>query len=125
MTELRVLVARHGARPYVGSDPELHPHGHDQAQALAVCLHGLHPSLLAIYASPFIRTLQTAQPIAQVYGMPVRVEFGEKPCLVAMNEQHSCVPCVRGACGFTRIPACATGRSGLPPGFYSTTTTAP
>jgi len=77
MAELRVLVIRHGARPYIHHDPELLPLGHEQAQALADALTALYPDVRAIYASPFIRCLQTSKPIARAYiGTHVRVEYG-------------------------------------------------
>ena len=74
--ELRVLVVRHGARPFEGHDPELDPKGHDQAEALASCLLARYPKVRAIYSSPFIRALQTSAPIARVYAQRVRVEYG-------------------------------------------------
>jgi len=50
--------------------------GHEQALALAGELTALYPNVRAIYASPFIRCLQTSKPIAQAYGMQVRPEYG-------------------------------------------------
>lgn len=80
----RVLVLRHGARPYVDEhgtilpDPALLPEGVQQANAVASYFEKQQPSLniVALMCSPFYRALQTASPIAKVLGLPARVEWG-------------------------------------------------
>lgn len=59
------------ARPF---DPPLADIGHTQAKLTAQYLEGL--PIKAIYVSPFIRTLQTAGPIADQLGLPLYVEGG-------------------------------------------------
>ncbi|MBK8271092.1 MAG: histidine phosphatase family protein [Planctomycetes bacterium] len=54
-----------------GLDPELTALGHQQAAAIASRLQ--NAPLKAIYSSPFRRCVQTAQPIAELLGMPVRI----------------------------------------------------
>ena len=44
-------------------DPELSPHGREQAERVAVCLG--HEQLAAIYVSPLRRTMETAAPLAR------------------------------------------------------------
>lgn len=54
-----------------GLDAELTALGHQQAAAIASRLQ--NAPLKAIYSSPFRRCIQTAQPIAELLGMPVRI----------------------------------------------------
>lgn len=80
----RVLVLRHGARPYedkngkILPDPALLAEGVQQANAVAEYFDKQQPSLniVALMSSPFHRALQTLSPIAKVLGLPVRVEWG-------------------------------------------------
>lgn len=58
-------------RPY---DPPLSPDGEEQAKALAKRLAGV--SIAHIFASPFLRTVQTAHAVAEVLDLPVKVESG-------------------------------------------------
>ena len=75
---LRVLIVRHGKRPYHLADPDLHPEGHVQAKAIAAHLSSISENdpYVAIYSSPFIRALQTAVPVAEALGQTIRVEWG-------------------------------------------------
>lgn len=66
-TVLRLLVVRHGDRPFGPHDPELTDTGHEQARVTAQALACL-PNVRAIYSSPFIRALQTAAPLAAELG---------------------------------------------------------
>jgi broad specificity phosphatase PhoE len=80
-----VWLARHGnredfvdptwrsraARPF---DPELSPDGRDQARCLARRLAS--EAIDAIFASPFLRTMQTASAVAERTGIPIAVEPG-------------------------------------------------
>ena len=81
-----VYLLRHGIRLDV-DDPVYSPHylkrpddvplsarGIAQARETAEFLRGR--SIEAIYASPFFRALQTAQPIAETLDLPIRVENG-------------------------------------------------
>ena len=83
-----VWIARHGTRvdnidpawkataerPF---DPELAPQGVAEAWKLARRLEGERIDF--VYASPFLRAVQTAAPIAEIAGNPIRIEpgFGE------------------------------------------------
>jgi broad specificity phosphatase PhoE len=58
-------------RPY---DPPLSPDGEEQAKALAKRLAGV--SIAHIFASPFLRTVQTAHAVAEVLDLPVKIESG-------------------------------------------------
>ena len=78
-------IARHGNRqdfvdpfwsrtaeyPY---DPALSSDGQIQAQELAQRL--ARESIQHIFASPFLRTIQTAHPIAERLNLPIKLEFG-------------------------------------------------
>jgi broad specificity phosphatase PhoE len=77
MVVQRVLIMRHGDRYSGAHDPELTPIGHEQAQQLARLL--ADEDITAIYCSPFIRSLQTAAPIAAARGQLLTVDrgFGE------------------------------------------------
>merc|ERR1711920_106787 len=66
--------AGHGRR----DDPQLSPAGHEQAQQLAdkvVAIHKDQP-LSHIVCSPFVRCLETARPVAEALGLPIKVEPG-------------------------------------------------
>jgi probable phosphoglycerate mutase len=72
-------IARHAAhdwlgRGFAGRQPEvsLNAQGGAQAEALVQRLQGI--ALDAIYCSPQPRTQQTAQPLAQARGLPIRIE---------------------------------------------------
>lgn len=52
-------------------DPELTPHGHEQARLAAEKLHGRR--LTKIIVSPYTRALQTAEPIRMAQGVAVEV----------------------------------------------------
>jgi broad specificity phosphatase PhoE len=65
-----VLVLRHAERP-PGDDPPLSPAGQQRAQEL-VQVAG-EAGVTAIYATQFIRTQQTAQPLADHLGLDVNI----------------------------------------------------
>jgi probable phosphoglycerate mutase len=80
-----LLLIRHGLNDAVGirlagrAPVELNEVGHAQAEQLVTRLTGVR--IDAIYASPLVRTRQTAAPLARVRGLEVRemagaIEFG-------------------------------------------------
>ena len=73
---VRLYLVRHAqARADDGSyghDTPLSPLGRRQAEAVAVAL--AHAGLAAIYASPMRRARETAEPLARVTGLEVRVD---------------------------------------------------
>ena len=80
-----IWIARHGnrldfvnpewfntaERPY---DPPLSPDGIVQAQELGQRLVG--ERIRHIFASPFLRTVQTADRVAQILDLPIKIESG-------------------------------------------------
>src|SRR5262245_57999225 len=74
----RVLLIRHAetARPGVfhgyESDPDLGPRGYRQAAALAPVIASYNPNVLI--SSDMLRARRTAEAIAQVTGLPLRIE---------------------------------------------------
>ncbi len=82
---MNLFLIRHGqstgnlGRPGAPRDPALTPVGHEQAKCAAQAL--ACESIMALYASPMTRALQTAQPISELLGLPVRVwpELAETP----------------------------------------------
>ncbi|CAE7236359.1 TFC7 [Symbiodinium natans] len=62
-----------GAAYLKPSDPPLSALGHQQARDLAA--HLKQEQIEAILVSPYLRALQTAQPLAQVTGLPLLVDF--------------------------------------------------
>ncbi len=77
-----VLLVRHGENEWVSSGrlagraPEVHLNdkGREQAQALAAML--AKQPISAVYSSPLERCVETAQPLANVLGLPVCQEPG-------------------------------------------------
>ncbi len=76
-------------------DPGLSPDGEEQARELGLSLRD--QSVDRIYASPFLRTIQTASHIADALDLPVRLEPGlgevlpylaEPPLLLPEQERH-------------------------------------
>jgi broad specificity phosphatase PhoE len=55
-------------------DPPLSPQGHDRALCLARELSGL--KVERIITSPFLRTIQTADPLARLLNVPIQLEWG-------------------------------------------------
>ena len=55
-------------------DPPLSPEGHDRALWLAQKLSGLKVD--RILTSPFLRTIQTADPLARLLKLPIQLEWG-------------------------------------------------
>ncbi len=94
MTQL-IWIVRHGnredfhnrewgktaARPY---DPGLSPDGADQAREAGRSL--LSKRVDRIYASPYLRTIQTASHIGDVLGLSIRLEPGIGECLPTVTE---------------------------------------
>jgi len=77
---MELLVIRHGLPLRIENtdgqpaNPPLSPFGQRQAEALANWL--ADEEIHALYASPLQRAYETAQPLAQVHGLPIRVEPG-------------------------------------------------
>jgi len=81
-----VLLVRHGTTPTTGAvlpgrAPGLHlaDTGVAQAEAVAARLAAL-PRVDAVYCSPLERTRETARPIGQARGLPVKVDRGLLEC---------------------------------------------
>lgn len=81
----RLLLARHGqtsgnvAGILRGPDSrhdELNAEGHAQAEALALKIAALRPEQPRVYASTYVRTQQTAAPVAALLGVGVTVLEG-------------------------------------------------
>lgn len=78
-TPTTLLLVRHGSTPLSGThysgraDPELTEVGQAQARAVAARLAGT-PGVAAVVASPLRRTRQTAAPVADALGVPVRTD---------------------------------------------------
>jgi len=70
-TPTTVLVLRHAEKETAGMDPPLSPQGQMRAHEL-VQVAG-EAGVTAIYATQFIRTQQTAQPLADHLGLEVNV----------------------------------------------------
>ncbi|MBT4482395.1 MAG: histidine phosphatase family protein [Candidatus Latescibacteria bacterium] len=65
-----VLIVRHAEKSSVGgADPELNPAGQQRAQTLAHVAGGA--DIAAIYATQFIRTQKTVEPLANYLGLSV------------------------------------------------------
>jgi len=73
-----LLLMRHGSRPDLGHDPSLDSLGFREAKQAATYLADAlaDDPPCALFASPYLRTLQTAQPLAEALGLPIRVEWG-------------------------------------------------
>ena len=81
MKMMYLLLIRHGENDWVGErlagwtpDVHLNDKGREQAAALAQRLSDI--ALQAIYSSPLERTLETAQPLADVQGLNVQARKG-------------------------------------------------
>jgi broad specificity phosphatase PhoE len=83
--ERRIFIARHGSRLDVEDpawvhqaqrpwDPPLAPRGRAQARRLAARL--ADKGVDYIFSSPFLRTLETAEPLADILDLPLKVESG-------------------------------------------------
>jgi probable phosphomutase (TIGR03848 family) len=78
----QILLIRHGVNDMVGQkrlagwlpDVHLNDEGRAQAEALAERLRDV--PLTTIYASPLERTIETAEPLARIKGLPVQVREG-------------------------------------------------
>ena len=68
-----------GSTALTPSDPPLSALGHEQARELAA--HLADEGIEAILTSPYLRALQTAQPLARATGLPLLVEW-------ALAESH-------------------------------------
>jgi broad specificity phosphatase PhoE len=84
-----VILVRHAEKADTGDDPPLTEEGRERALALAHVLGEV--DLAAIYATPYIRTRETALPLARLRGIPVTTvpadDYG--PRMAAMiRSQH-------------------------------------
>lgn len=96
-TPTTMLLGRHGATAYSlekrfsgasGADLPLAPLGEQQAEALAreIAARG---GVDAIVASPLLRTLQTAQRVAEATGAPIDIEPGIAECAFGEWDGHT------------------------------------
>jgi broad specificity phosphatase PhoE len=75
-----IYLCRHGNREPDGPEPvRLTALGHSQAERIAMALASR--DIQAIYASPKIRAIETAKPLARKVGKPIEVW----PCLIEHN----------------------------------------
>jgi len=95
----RLIVCRHGYRQdwdpipadndskRVG-DNYLSAYGKSQAESLANHLKGSIPSTsrIVLFVSPYLRTLQTAEPISREFNVPIRIEPGFRENFDANNK---------------------------------------
>lgn len=72
-----IYLVRHGEKADAGKDPALTPQGHMRAQNIATILH--RAGIQAIFSTPTVRTLQTAQPLAQDLTLPVQQYAADAP----------------------------------------------
>ncbi|RME54586.1 MAG: histidine phosphatase family protein [Caldilineae bacterium] len=79
--------SRTAARPY---DPALSPDGERQAQEAAQVLAGA--AIHRIFASPFLRTVQTAHAAAEALDLTVALEPGIGEILPTVQEQPELLP---------------------------------
>jgi broad specificity phosphatase PhoE len=89
VSETTIYLLRHGdhgllGRRLCGRGPGVEISDRGRAQAAALCRRLAQASLAAVYCSPLRRTVQTAEPLAQACGAPLRrdedlleVDFGE------------------------------------------------
>ena len=73
---MELILIRHGlpVRSAETSDPPLSDVGHDQARRAAAWLSG--ETIGAVYASPMLRAVQTAEPFVAMSGLPLATEPG-------------------------------------------------
>jgi probable phosphoglycerate mutase len=73
---MELILIRHGlpVRSAETSDPPLSDEGHDQARRAAAWLAG--ERIGAVYASPMLRAVQTAEPFVAASGLPLSLEPG-------------------------------------------------
>ncbi|WP_299562874.1 histidine phosphatase family protein [uncultured Mycolicibacterium sp.] len=73
---MQILVVRHAlplrSEPGQGSDPDLSEAGHEQARRLPDALKRFR--IRRLVSSPQRRAIQTAQPVADAFGLPVEVD---------------------------------------------------
>ncbi len=90
--------AKTAERPH---DPALSPDGEDQARELGASLRG--QSVDRIFASPYLRTLQTASHIADALDLPIYPEPGIGECLPTVAETPQIISEEDRAIRFVRI----------------------
>jgi len=65
-----IYLVRHGEKATVGQDPELTPQGQARARNIATILG--RAGITAVFSTPYVRTQQTAQPLASQLGLQVQ-----------------------------------------------------
>ncbi|HEX9173177.1 MAG TPA: phosphoglycerate mutase family protein [Telluria sp.] len=65
-----IYLVRHAEKASGGKDPELTAQGQARAQTIATILH--KTGIASIFSTPYKRTMQTAQALAQRSGVPVQ-----------------------------------------------------
>jgi broad specificity phosphatase PhoE len=94
-------------------DPPLSPEGFDLAHLLAQQLSQVQVD--RIYTSPFLRTIQTADPLARLLQLPIRLEWGlcewlcqdwttGFPATTPLDELIRCYPNIDDACQSLVMP---------------------
>lgn len=81
MHVMNILLVRHATNDWVGKKlagwtPGIHLNEEGQAQAAALAGRLAKLPVAAIYSSPLERTMETAQALAEVHGLPVEVREG-------------------------------------------------
>ncbi len=71
-----IVLVRHAEKASSGGDPELAPEGRRRAEALARMLRDM--DLDAVYTTDFLRTRETARPVAESQGLPLTLYDPEK-----------------------------------------------
>lgn len=108
----RIWLVRHGNREDFGNpnwvhtserphDPALSPDGERQAREVAHVLK--NAPIHRIFASPFLRTVQTAHAAAEALGMPIALEPGIGEILPTIQEQPRLLPLEAHLQRFPRI----------------------
>lgn len=100
-----IWITRHGNRidfveqSWQGTDPHLSPDGVVQAKQTGARLRD--EAIEHIFASPFLRTIETAHHIADVLDLPIKIEYGvcewlnpkwfaQAPRYLSPNERRRC-----------------------------------
>jgi probable phosphomutase (TIGR03848 family) len=77
-----ILLIRHGENDWVGSNrlagrtPEVHLNEKGQAQAASLAQMLAGQPISAVYSSPLVRCIETAQPVAAALNLPLQTEDG-------------------------------------------------
>jgi phosphohistidine phosphatase SixA len=86
-----IFIVRHAEKAAQGKDPDLTADGQARARNIAAMLH--KAGITAIFSTPFARTRQTAQALAQRIGVEVQLYDPKAPAALAdkVMAQHGAV----------------------------------